>query len=133
MLDNLQIGDTFTLTRTVEEKYCTRRGEYQIFSTPDLVLFIEETAIAALASHLPSHQSSVGTKITVAHVAPTLLGQKVSAVATVREIDRRKVTFEVDVRDDIETIGTSTHERFVVDLDSFGSRLADKKASLAPM
>lgn len=130
MLDNLKLGDTFTLERKVEEKYTTRRGEYQIFSTPDLVLLIEETAIDLLAAHLPAEQSSVGTKITVAHVAATLLGQNVWATATVTEIDRRKVAFTVDVRDDIETIGTSTHERFVVDLDSFGERLAAKADSL---
>lgn len=130
MLEDVQPGDSITVERLVEERYCTRRGEYSIFSTPDLVLLIEETAIALLSRHIPDSQSSVGTKIEVAHVAATLLGQTVWATATVTDVDRRRVVFDVEVRDDVETIGTSSHERFVVDLDRFESRLAAKAAAL---
>ena len=130
MLEDIKVGTTGTLTRLVEEKYCTTRGDYQIFSTPNLVLLLEETAIEALTPHLPSTQSSVGTRVDVAHSAATLLGQKVTCTATVTEVDRRRIVFDITATDGVESITSGSHERFVVDLDKFGARLAEKAAAL---
>jgi len=126
MSSTLEAGVQGVLTRTVETQHCTRRGEYDIFSTPNLVLLLEEAAIEGLAPHLRDDQASVGSKIDIAHTAPTLLGQTVTATATVTEVDRRRVVFDIRVEDDTEVIGTGTHERFVVDLPSFEDRLAVK-------
>ena len=109
---------------------CTRRGEYDIFSTPNLVLLLEEAAIEGLAPHLREDQASVGSRVDIAHIAPTLRGQTVRATATVTEVERRRVLFEIRVEDDKELIGTGTHERFVVDLPSFEDRLAAKAEQL---
>ena len=114
------------LERTVAAEHCTRRGEYDIFSTPNLVLLLEEAAIEALAPYLREDQASVGSKVEIVHSAPTLLGQTVRATATVTEVDRRRVAFEIRVEDDTEVIGTGTHERFVIDLPAFEQRLATK-------
>ncbi len=130
MLEDITVGTTGTLVRLVEEKSCTTRGEYQIFSTPNLVLLLEETAIEALAPFLPPTQSSVGTQVNVAHSAATLLGQTVTCTATVTEVDRRRIVFEITAHDGVEAITSGTHERFVVDLQKFGGRLAEKAAQL---
>jgi fluoroacetyl-CoA thioesterase len=122
----LEPGVQGVLERTVEAQHCTRRGDYDIFSTPNLVLLLEEAAIEGLAPYLRDDQASVGSKIDIAHTAPTLLGQTVTATATVTEVDRRRVVFDIRVEDDTEVIGTGTHERFVVDLPSFEDRLAAK-------
>lgn len=129
MLEDIRPGRAATLERQVEERHCTRRGPYQIFSTPDLVLLLEETAIGALAPCLEAHQSSVGSRVDIAHLAPTLLGQLVRCTATVTEADRRRVVFAIEARDDTDVIATGSHERFVVDLEKFGKRLADKAAA----
>lgn len=131
MLSEVQPGDAFTLERLIGEGDCTRRGEYQIFSTPDLVLLLEASAIELLAPHLPETQSSVGSKVDVAHVAPTLIGQRVWCTATVTLVDRRRVVFDIEAKDEVDTIATGTHERFVVDLDKFSGRLAEKAAAFA--
>jgi fluoroacetyl-CoA thioesterase len=125
-MTTLETGVQGVLRRTVAAEHCTRRGEYDIFSTPNLVLLLEEAAIEGLAPHLRDDQASVGSKIDIAHTAPTLLGQTVTATATVTEVDRRRVVFDIRVEDDTEVIGTGTHERFVVDLPSFEDRLAAK-------
>jgi predicted thioesterase len=130
MLSEIQAGESHTLERLVEEKYCTTRGAHQIFSTPDLVLLLEETAIELLAPFLPDEQSSVGSKVDIAHTAPTLLGQTVWCTATVTVVDRRRVEFQIEARDDADdAIATGTHERFVVDLGKFEERLAAKAAA----
>jgi predicted thioesterase len=131
MLSELQPGATHTLERVIEERYCTTRGEYRIFATPDLVLFVEESAIELLDGYLPEGQSSVGSRIDIAHTAPTLLGQRAWCTVTVTLVDRRRVVFEVEARDDTDAIAAGTHERFVVDLDRFGDRLAEKAAAVA--
>ena len=122
----LEPGVQGVLERTVEAQHCTRRGDYDIFSTPNLVLLLEEAAIEGLAPYLRDDQASVGSKIDIAHTAPTLLGQTVTATATVTEVDRRRVVFDIRVEDDTEVIGTGTHERFVIDLPAFEQRLATK-------
>ena len=119
-------GAQGVLERTVAAEHCTRRGEYDIFSTPNLVLLLEEAAIEALAPYLRDDQASVGSKVEIVHSAPTLLGQTVRATATVTEVDRRRVASEIRVEDDTEVIGTGTHERFVIDLPAFEQRLATK-------
>jgi predicted thioesterase len=129
-MEDLAPGAEGVLARTVEQQHTTRRGDYDIFSTPNLVLLLEEAAIEALAPYLGEDQASVGTKVEVAHTAATLLGQTVTATATVTEVDRRRVVFSVDVRDDVEQIGSGTHERFVIDVPGFEERLAKKSHQL---
>ena len=130
MSSTLQPGVQGVLERTVEAEHCTRRGEYDIFSTPNLVLLLEEAAIEGLAPHIREDQASVGSKVDIAHIAPTLRGQTVRATATVTEVERRRVLFEIRVEDDKELIGHGTHERFVIDLPSFEDRLAAKAEQL---
>jgi len=123
-------GAEGVLERTVQHEHTTRRGDYDIFSTPQLVLLLEEAAIEALAPYLQADQASVGTKVEVSHTAATLLGQTVRATATVTEVDRRRVAFRITVEDDLEQIGSATHERFVIDVPGFEERLAAKSARL---
>lgn len=132
MLSELSVGESHTLERVIEDEYCTTRSEYRIFSTPDLVLLVEAAGIELLDRFLEEGQSSVGTTIDIAHSAPTLRGQSVAITAKVTEIDRKRIAFEVEGRDDTgDTIVTGTHERFVVDLEKFGGRLAEKAAAVA--
>jgi fluoroacetyl-CoA thioesterase len=123
----VQPGVNGTLTRTVTRDLTTQRGEYHIFSTPNVVLLLEETAIEALRPHLNPDEDSVGSRVEIAHTAPTLEGQIVTATATVTAVDRRRVVFDIVVKDDVEEIARGTHERFVVQLDKFSSRLDDKR------
>ena len=131
MLEDITVGTTATITKVVEEQECTVRGGYQIFSTPYLVHLLEAAAIEALAPFLPEGQASVGTNVHVDHTAATLLGQTLTATATVIEADRRRFVFSIDVKDDIDQVSTGTHERFVIDLGKFGTKLGEKAASLS--
>jgi fluoroacetyl-CoA thioesterase len=129
-MTTLEPGVQGVLERIVEAEHCTRRGDFDIFSTPNLVLLLEEAAIEGLAPHIRADQASVGSKVDIAHIAPTLRGQTVRATATVTEVERRRVLFDIRVEDDKELIGTGTHERFVIDLPSFEDRLAAKAEQL---
>jgi predicted thioesterase len=44
----------------------------------------------------------------------------------VTEIDRRRIVFRVEVRDEVDEAGKGTHERFIVDAAQRLPRLQDK-------
>jgi predicted thioesterase len=55
----------------------------------------------------------------------------VTCTATVTEVDRRRIVFDITATDGVDTITSGSHERFVVDLDKFGKRLAEKAAAVS--
>jgi len=64
--------------------------------------------------------------VTVRHMAPTPMGKQVRAEAELVAIDRRKLSFKVKVYDDVEQVGESEHDRFVIDVDKYIERLKKK-------
>ena len=97
-----------------------------VFSTPMMILMMENAALNALRPFLEPGESAVGTVVNVRHLAATPVGQTVHAEAEVTEVDGRRVAFTVSARDEREEIGRGTHERMVIDLKRFGTRLAEK-------
>ena len=94
-------------------------GVVQVFATPMMIALMEKAAALSVEPYLAEGQSSVGTLINVSHVSPTPLGRRVWAESEVIGIDRRKITFKVSAYDDKGLIGEGTHERFIIDIDSF--------------
>ena len=127
-MDTLKVGMKHALEWEVTEKLCITRGEYQVFSTPSMTLFVEMTAHHLVQPHLKPGQGQVGLSVNIRHLAPTPLGKKVRCEAELTAIDRRKLAFKVKVFDDIEQIGEAEHERFVIDEDKYIERLEKKIA-----
>jgi fluoroacetyl-CoA thioesterase len=105
--------------------------EGRVYSTPNLVRDIEMTCRELLLDHGDPGEDSVGTDVTIKHLAPTLLGMTVEITATVKEMEGRKVVFDVSAKDDLDQIGAGTHGRFVVDVNKTVERLKAKAAKLA--
>jgi len=103
------------------------RGDpIRVLSTPDLVRIIEQTAIEAVSPHLPAGQATVGTKVDIAHLAATPVGMTVTATVELIEVDRRRLAFRIEVRDELDEVARGTHERFVIDGAQRLPRLQDK-------
>lgn len=96
------------------------------FATPDLVHLLEKAATNAVDPHLTPGWMTVGVSVQVQHRAPTPVGFTVTATATLVEIDRRRLVFRVEARDELEAVGDGTHERFVVNIEQVAGRLRDK-------
>jgi predicted thioesterase len=60
-----------------------------------------------------------------------LLGTEAEITVTVSAIDRRKVTFEVSAKDELEPIGGGSHTRFVLEVARTHERLKAKAAKLS--
>jgi predicted thioesterase len=94
-----------------------------------MIALLEAAAIDALRSRLGDGQTSVGTSLNVKHMAATPVGMTVYAVATLKEVDGRRLVFDVSASDAVELIGQGTHERFIVDRERFEKRVRDKQAA----
>lgn len=105
--------------------------EGRVYGTPFLVRDVEMTCRQLILDHADPDEDSVGTDVSIMHLAPTLLGMAVEITATVMAVDGRKVTFEVSAQDAIDQICTGTHGRFVVDVKKTLQRLKAKAAKVA--
>ena len=125
-MDTLKIGMKSVLEWDVTEKLTTTRGDYKVFSTPSMCLFAEMAAHKLVEPHLKPGQGQVGLTVNIRHMAPTPIGKRVRAEVELTAIDRRKLTFHVNIHDDTEQVGEVTHERFVIDVDKYVERLKKK-------
>jgi fluoroacetyl-CoA thioesterase len=55
----------------------------------------------------------------VTYVNPTFIGMTVSVIATLVEIDMRKLVFEIMAFDELGQIGRGRHERYIVNTEHF--------------
>ena len=98
----------------------------RVYATPMLVRDIEVTCREMLLEHLDAGEDSVGTRVELDHLAPTLLGMKVRIEVKVAELKGRAVTLEVTAHDGIDAVGRGRHSRFIVDVNQTKQRLAAK-------
>jgi fluoroacetyl-CoA thioesterase len=101
----------------------------EVFATGFMVGFFEWVCIQAVNPHLnwPDEQT-VGTHIDVSHTAATPPGFEVTATVKLVEVDRRRLVFEIEAHDGVDTIARGRHERFVIDKSKFDAKLSQKKA-----
>jgi fluoroacetyl-CoA thioesterase len=103
-----------------------RQDAIRVLSTPDMIRLVEQTAIEAVAPHLAPGQTTVGTRVDIAHLAATPVGMTVTITVELTEVDRRRLAFRVEVRDELDEAGKGTHERFIIDGAQRLPRLEDK-------
>lgn len=101
-------------------------GNVNVYSTPAMIALLEAAAIRALEGQLAEGQTSVGTHLNVQHLAATPVGMSVTARAVLREVDGRRLVFEVTAWDAVEKIAEGTHERFIVNRSRFEERVRGK-------
>lgn len=115
---SLEPGLTHSMSVRVTEAMTPphlRREPIRVLATPEMVRLVEQTAIEAVRPLLGPGQSTVGTRIDLAHLAATPEGMMVTATVELTAVDRRRLTFKVEVHDELDKVGEATHERFIVD------------------
>ena len=98
-----------------------------VFATGYLVGLIEWACIDAIKPHInwPIEQS-VGIYINVDHTAATPPGFTVIVKGTLSKVEGRKLTFEIEAHDGLDTISKGTHQRFLIDASRFNASVAEK-------
>lgn len=126
----LDIGIKGKIERTVTEDITAKKigsGELDVLATPALIALAEETAWKSVADELEPGQGTVGTRMDLSHIAATPVGMKFYCESDLIEVDRRKLTFSIVAYDEKERIAEGTHERFIVDNESFQDKADGKR------
>ena len=122
----MKIGDNGTVTVKVTKENCASAigsGALDVFATPSMIALMENAACEAIKASLQPGESSVGTKVNISHLKASALEDTITATATLTEIDGRRLVFEVVANDSKGIIGEGTHERFVINVEKFLSKL----------
>lgn len=97
------------------------------FATPMLVSLMDNAAIEAVKKKLPAGYITVGSSISIKHLAPTPEGMTVTAEAELKDIFKNRLIFHVTAFDEIEKIGEGEVERYIIDLEKFSEKILIKK------
>ncbi len=99
----------------------------RVLSTPQMIGLMEWTCREAVQPLLDAGYDTVGTHVNVAHLAGAPIGMTVTFTAEVLAVTDRRVQFRVEARDEKEKIGEGTHERAIINIAKFATRLAEKQ------
>jgi fluoroacetyl-CoA thioesterase len=99
----------------------------EVFATGFLVGLFEYACIQAIKPHIdwPKEQT-VGIGININRTAATPAGFTVTIKGKLEKVEDRKLTFSLTADDGVDKISEGMHERFVIDVEKFGARIAEK-------
>jgi predicted thioesterase len=130
MKSTLVVGIASTTRLTVDEERCIgfMGKEGMVYATPRMVLDVEYACRNLVLEHLDEGEDSVGSHVSIDHLAATPLGLEVTIDVAIVELEKRRVTFEFSVRDTVEPCGRGRHVRFVADKAKSFERIKAKRA-----
>jgi predicted thioesterase len=97
-------------------------GDVPVLGTPRVLALAEAATVAVTARQMPGGVTTVGTRVTLEHKAPTPVGRTVTALATLTEVDGRRLVFDVVVRDGEDVVAEVRVERVLLDRQRFIER-----------
>jgi len=129
MEQNLIVGMEYSFEQVVTQELSAMAvgsGSVEVFATPHMIAFMERAAEQAVINGLGEGLGTVGTVVNIQHMAATPIGMKVTAKAVLREIDGRRLVFDVEAHDEREQIGHGVHERFIIQKEKFMIKVNSK-------
>ena len=125
-MSRVDAGLSASLERTVSSEdtaIAVGSGSLPVLGTPRLLAWCEAATCAALAPALSDGETSVGTRVTLEHLAPSAVGAALVVTASVVHVDGRLVRFSVAARQDGKLVGSGEVTRVVVGAEKFMSRV----------
>jgi len=119
------LAATVTFTVTDDDTAATLgSGSLPVLGTPRLLAWAEAATCAAIEPALPEGGTSVGTRVSLEHLAASPVGAQIEITAEAAYVDGRLHRFTVAARHtDGKLVGTGEITRVVVDAERFLSRL----------
>ncbi|WP_427170885.1 thioesterase family protein [Fusobacterium nucleatum] len=102
-------------------------GAVEVLATPFMIAWMEEASLHLAQKELEDGLTTVGTEVNIKHLKGTLVGKTVKIVSILKEIDRKKLVFDVEVLEDGVVVGTGNHTRFIIDPIKFYEKLKNTK------
>lgn len=115
---------TFTVT-DADTAAAVGSGSLPVLGTPRLLAWCEAATCAALEPTLSPGSTSVGTRVSLEHLAPSVVGREVEVTATSAYADGRLHRFTVSARNvgSAKIVASGEITRVVVDAERFLARL----------
>ena len=98
----------------------------RVLSTPEMIRAMEHTCRDLVLTMLDPGYDTVGTQVNVSHLAAAPIGSVVTFTSEITRVEERRVEFHVVARTEEEVIGEGTHERGIINVAKFATRLAEK-------
>jgi fluoroacetyl-CoA thioesterase len=121
----VKVGLAGSVTLLVEEgdtSLAMHSGDVPVLGTPRVVALAEQATVEAVADELPANATTVGYQVQLTHLAPTPVGGKVTADATLEAVEGRRLTFRVSVSDARGLVAAGRITRVVVERARFLER-----------
>jgi len=101
-------------------------GAVPVLATPRALAWCEEATVHSIAAVLEAGITSVGLRVSLDHLKPSVVGTDVFAEAVVDKVEGRRITFGVKLEDEAgELLATGKVVRVLVDLERFLTRADD--------
>src|SRR5215208_1894747 len=94
-------------------------GEVPVLATPRVLALAERATVAAVAGALQARATTVGTRVELDHLAPSLVGADLAVEAVLERVDGRRLEFAVRVGDADRRVASGRITRVVVDTAAF--------------
>ena len=118
-MEKFQAGQTFekewVVTKEETTNHMGKEGA-DVLSTPALLGLMENTCIRQSEPYMPEKHTTVGYAVDgLRHMAPTQLGEKVRITVTLTNVDRNRLTYEIEAHEGPDKkIGVAVHKRAVI-------------------
>jgi fluoroacetyl-CoA thioesterase len=123
-MPDLNASLTFTVT-DADTAIAVGSGSLPVLGTPRLLAWCEAATCAAIEAALPDGDTSVGTRVSLEHLAASPVGAELEVAATTAYVDGRLHRFTVSARHvhDGRVVAAGEVTRVVVDAERFMARV----------
>jgi len=108
----------------VDTAIAMHSGSVPVLATPRVIALGEEACVLVIEGKLAEGATTVGQRAQIDHLAPTPVGQRVTAEATLEAVQGRRLTFTVSVNDERGLVAVGRVTRVVVDTQRFLDKLS---------
>ena len=126
----LEVGKKYEIDRVVTENDTAAKaasGSVEVLATPVMIAWMEEASLRLAQQELEEGLTTVGTEVNIKHLKGTLVGKTVKVLSILKEIDRKRLVFNVEVVEDGVVVGSGSHTRFIIDTAKFYEKLKNTK------
>lgn len=119
----LEVKEEVTMDKTAK---VWGSGDLDVYATPAMLLLMEKTSKNLVSPCLEEGFTTVGTKLDVSHVSASPVGSQITCISELIEVDRKRLVFQVSAYDQCGLIGEGSHQRFIVESQSFMKKAESK-------
>ena len=84
-------------------------GALEVFSTPMLIAFMEQTSFELAQQYMKEGDTTVGVSVNIKHLKANLVGDRLKCISTLEKVDGKRLDFSVKVYHNENVVGEGEH------------------------